>query len=188
MPASSAKTRKAVIDVVLQWDMTQRRSGPPRAAQEHPLGDAGQIILSIAFVAIWILDTFVFRLATWLNGIVPLALRLTLGVINLGGALYLAWASHRLVFSRERETTSLIRTGVYGIARHPMYLSVAMFFLGILCMSLSLAAGLLWVTLIFFLNNIARFEERQLLSVFGDDYRAYMSDVSRWGIRLWPFR
>ena len=168
--------------------MTERRNEPSRAAEEHPLGDAGQIILVIAFISVWILDTFVFGFSVWLNAIVPLVLRLTLGAINLGVALYLAWASHRLVFSHEKEAPSLVRTGVYGIARHPMYLSVAMFLLGILLMSLSLAAGLIWIALIVFLNNIARFEEHQLLDVFGESYRAYMKDVSRWGLRFWPSR
>ena len=155
---------------------------------EHPMGDVGQIALAIVFLVVWVLDTFVFHFSTTLNGYMPLVVRLVLGAINIAVALYLTKASHQLMFQHEQETPSVVRTGVYGIARHPMYLSVALFLLGILLTSLSLAAGVVWVLLIGFLDIIARYEERRMLEMCGEEYRAYMRDVSRWGIRLWPFR
>lgn len=164
---------------------SQQRGGLP---DEHPLGDAGQIVLVVAFLVVWVLDTFIFRFSTVLNGAIPLAIRLILGGINVAAALYLAWASHQLIFQQKQQPPRVVRTGVYGIARHPMYLSVALFLLGILLTSLSIAAGLVWAVLIGFLNIIAHYEERQLLETFKDAYADYMNEVARWGFHVWPVR
>jgi hypothetical protein len=43
---------------------------------EHPYGDLGQIIILLVFLAIWILDSFVFRYSTFLSASVPIYLRL----------------------------------------------------------------------------------------------------------------
>ena len=61
-----------------------------------------------------------------------------------------------------------------------MYLSEILLSLGVLLFSLSLAAAGVWILMIAFLHVIARYEERQLLAHFGEEYRDYMSDVSMW--------
>jgi len=45
---------------------------------EHPYGDLGQLVILIGFLAIWILDSFVFRFSTFLSPHVPFYLRLIL--------------------------------------------------------------------------------------------------------------
>jgi len=42
---------------------------------EHPLGDAGQLILFGIFLITWILDSFVFHRSTFLVDSIPLLIR-----------------------------------------------------------------------------------------------------------------
>jgi protein-S-isoprenylcysteine O-methyltransferase Ste14 len=55
---------------------------------------------------------------------------------------------------------------------------------GLLILNLSLAAAVIWVTVMFFLHYISRYEERLLLAKFGDEYRQYMKEVPMWFPRL----
>jgi protein-S-isoprenylcysteine O-methyltransferase Ste14 len=95
-----------------------------------------------------------------------------------------------LAFRRAHTTTnpvhpgrasSLVRSGSYRITRNPMYLGVTIvltawaFFLG---------SALTMIGPIFFIAYISVFqiaaEERVLLGIFGEDYRAYTRAVRRW--------
>jgi protein-S-isoprenylcysteine O-methyltransferase Ste14 len=77
----------------------------------------------------------------------------------------------------------LLRSGPYRLSRNPMYAGQAVVWLGwaLLYGSPAVWAGLAiecaaWA-------KIVRWEERQLLERFGDDYRAYLADVPRWAPR-----
>ncbi|MFC2079550.1 methyltransferase family protein [Candidatus Bipolaricaulota bacterium] len=147
---------------------------------EHPWGDAGQLVLAILFLVVWAVDTFLLHYTTFVNAHVLLGLRIAVGIVNILVAFYMARSSQRIVFGTVREPPEIIREGVYGIVRHPMYLSEILLGLGLLLFSLSLAAAAVWVLAIGFLHIIARYEERQLLAHFGDDYREYMREVPMW--------
>jgi len=155
---------------------------------EHKLGDAGQLIIAVLFLVVWILDSFVLKYTTFLNSYIPLAVQVTLGVIMLLIAFYLARAGMNIVFSEVRETPGVIRKGVFGVVRHPIYLSEILFYLGLLFFRTSLAAALVWIIAIVFLHYISRYEEKLLLARFGDDYKQYMKDVPMYFPRLWKWR
>jgi protein-S-isoprenylcysteine O-methyltransferase Ste14 len=84
-----------------------------------------------------------------------------------------------------REEPTVITKSVFGVIRHPIYLAEILAYLGLLLMSLSLAAAAVWVGAIAFLHAISRYEEKLLLARFGDAYAAYMREVPMWlpGIR-----
>lgn len=160
---------------------------PPGAARhredltgEHPWGDLGQALCAITFATVWIADAFFLRWTTFLNTHIPAAIRIPLGLAVLGLAGYLATSSFRQVFSQVPETPTVIREGLYRVVRHPMYLSEMLLYLGLLMLSLSLAAAAMWVLAILFLHRIARYEERLLLARFGDAYAEYMRQVPMW--------
>jgi protein-S-isoprenylcysteine O-methyltransferase Ste14 len=152
---------------------------------EHAVGDAGQLVLACLFVATWVPDTLMLKHTTFLNQYVPLAIRIPLGVVLLAVSGYLARTGLSIVFGERREKPGVIRKSVFGIIRHPIYLSEILLYLGLLMMSLSLAAALVWGMAILFLHYISRHEERLLLARFGEEYEQYMREVPMWIPRLW---
>jgi len=152
---------------------------------EHVVGDAGQIVLACLFAATWIADTFFFKYTTFLNQYVPPGARIPSGVVLLALSSYLATAGLSIVFGEKREKPGVIRKSVFGVVRHPVYLSEILLYLGLLMLSISLAAAVVWVIAIGFLHCISRYEERLLLARFGEDYEKYMRKVPMWFPRLW---
>jgi protein-S-isoprenylcysteine O-methyltransferase Ste14 len=78
-------------------------------------------------------------------------------------------------------TEALVTSGPFRLTRNPMYLGMAVLYVG-----LALAFGLLWalVVLPVVLLAVDRLvivrEERYLERAFGEDYRAYRRRVRRW--------
>jgi protein-S-isoprenylcysteine O-methyltransferase Ste14 len=151
---------------------------------EHPLGHAVQIILALMFFTCWGVDTFLLHYTTQLNDDVPLLVRLPAGLALLAVAGLLSIKAHAMVFGEKRDVPCVIRTGVFGLVRHPMYLSELLLYLGLIVLSLSLAAAAVWVLAVLFLHHISRYEERLLLDRFGDDYARYRREVPMWIPRL----
>ena len=151
---------------------------------EHRLGDAGQIVLAILFGLIWVLDSFVLHRTTFLNDIVPLWIKVPLAVVLLVLAANLARAGLSIVFGERREIPGVIREGVFGWVRHPIYLGEILLYAGFLMLSLSIAAMVIWLAGIVFLHTISRYEERLLLARFGEEYAHYMREVPMWIPRL----
>ncbi len=147
---------------------------------EHTVGDAGQIILVFLFTVTWILDTFFLRYTTFLNHHVPQVIRITLGIIVLVLAGILAKKGMSIVFGEKRETPGVIRKSIFNIVRHPIYLSEILLYLGLLLLSISLAAAVVWIITMGFLHTISRHEERLLLERFGEEYEQYMKEVPMW--------
>ena len=151
---------------------------------EHAVGDIGQLVLACLFAITWILDSFVLKYTTFLNHHLPLLIRIPLAVVLLGLSAYLAWKGLSTVFGEIREEPGVITTGVFGIVRHPIYLSEVLLYLGFLMLSLSLAAAVVWCIAIVFLHYISRCEEKLLLARFGEEYARYMREVPMWIPRL----
>jgi protein-S-isoprenylcysteine O-methyltransferase Ste14 len=152
---------------------------------EHAFGDSGQIIFACLFAGVWIADTFFFQYTTFLNGYISLGARIPMGVILLILSGYLARTGLAIVFGERREKPGVIRKGVFGVVRHPVYLSEILFYLGLLMLSLSLAAVGIWGVTVGFLHYISRYEENLLLARFGQDYAKYMQEVPMWFPRFW---
>ena len=74
----------------------------------------------------------------------------------------------------------VIRKSVFSVVRHSVYLSEILLYLGLLILSISLAASVVWIIAIVFLHYISRYEERLLVTRFGRDYEQYMHEVPMW--------
>ncbi len=149
-------------------------------AGEHRTGDAGQLILAFVFIAVWLADSFLLEMTTFLNEIVPNNIRVIAGFLVMVIAGYLSMTGMRTVFGEVREKPEVIRKGVFGIVRHPVYLGEILVYFGLLLFSFSLAAAFVWLIVIIFLYRISRYEEKILLEFFGDEYRTYMDEVPMW--------
>ena len=147
---------------------------------ERVIGDAGQLLLACLFAATWIADTFFFQYTTFLNQSVPLVARIPAGVALLILAGYLAKTGMSIVFGEKRDKPCVIRKGVFKVVRHPIYLSEILLYLGLLMLSMSLAAAAVWIVAIGFFHYISRYEEKLLLARFGEEYAKYMREVPMW--------
>lgn len=153
-------------------------------AGEHRLSDVGQLVIYLVFMAVWITDSFFFKYSVFLNNYIPDPVQIILGAIVLAISAFLAAAGMIKMFGQVREKPVVVRDGIFGIIRHPVYLSEMLLYLGLLLFSTSLAAFAVWIIGIAFLHYISRYEEKILLEQFGDDYRQYMQDVPMYIPRL----
>ncbi len=151
---------------------------------EHTLSDAGQIVFACLFAIVWVADTFFLRYGTFLNGQVPLVMRIPPAVLVMILSGYLARSGLSVVFGEVRENPGVIRKSVFGIVRHPVYLSEILLYLSLLLLSMSLPAAVVWVVAIAFLHCISRHEEKLLLARFGAEYERYMREVPMWIPRI----
>ena len=156
----------------------------PDLIGEHRLGDAGQLILLVLFLVIWVLDSFVLSYSTRMINIIPWYIRYPLAIAVMVFAGYLARSGLRTVFGEVKPEPQVYSTGVFSIVRHPIYLGSILTYLGFIFFTLSLASFLFWILIIIFYFYISRYEERLLLKHFGDQYREYQSRVPM----LFPFK
>ena len=104
---------------------------------EKPGNHQTQMILMIVFLAVWIIDSFLIRVTTFLFNIDLSWLNVPIGVGILIVAVYFMDASHKDLFDAKVE--GVASEGVYGRVRHPMYLGTFLIYLGLAVITLSLA-------------------------------------------------
>ena len=75
---------------------------------------------------------------------------------------------------------SVIKTGVYKISRHPMYLSTFIIVLGVAIASISWFFLVLCFIIMFFFQKEALIEERYCQKIFGEEYKHYIQNTSKW--------
>jgi protein-S-isoprenylcysteine O-methyltransferase Ste14 len=146
-------------------------------AGEHFLGDLGQIIALVIFLTAWITDSFFVKYSNQFSDFAPIYVRLPLAMVILIVAGYLAKQGLTIVFAEVREKPVVIRKGVFGIVRHPIYLGAILLYLSALVLFLSVVSVLIWVLIILFYIYLCRYEEKLLLNKYGTDYEKYMSET-----------
>jgi protein-S-isoprenylcysteine O-methyltransferase Ste14 len=156
-----------------QWGHENR----PDLTGEHKFGDAGQLILLVIFLIVWILDSFVLKFSTFLIEDLRWYVTVIPGIIILTIAGYFTRAGLKIVFFEIREPPKVITKGVFSMVRHPVYLGSILALLGLIIMTLSLLSVIIWVITVIFYYFISRYEEKLLLSRFGKEYEDYMKKV-----------
>jgi protein-S-isoprenylcysteine O-methyltransferase Ste14 len=100
-------------------------------------------------------------------------------LIGIAGVRNLRAAATNI--STDLPTMALVVDGVYGWSRNPLYLAMALAYIG-----LAIAAGSAWAIvllvplLVLMRIGVISREERYLEREFGDAYRQYKSRVRRW--------
>lgn len=153
---------------------TKKHEGHPHLTGEYRWGDTGQLILFFLFLGVWITDSFIFNYSTFLRDVVPDYIRIPVAGIVLICGWYLARGGMRMVFGTEREQPEVISDGVFRIVRHPIYTGALLFYLGSVCITLSIASAVFWLLIVVFYFLISRYEERILKETFGEEYSSYM--------------
>jgi len=80
---------------------------------------------------------------------------------------------HHKYWSKETGQGSLVTTGIYKYIRHPQYTGLLLLSLGMLIEWATLPLMILYPVMIFIYVRLAKREETDMLSEFGDDYIAY---------------
>lgn len=141
------------------------------------------LIFMVSAVAMW----FVSRKQPQLlvGGYWTLGLTIVLAMLALwmGGPAIRAFRSAKTTINPIQidQASTLVTSGVFGISRNPMYLS-----LSLLLVAWTVQLGTAWAALgpVLFVVFITRFqiipEERALIRLFGKRYTEYQSQVRRW--------
>lgn len=101
-------------------------------------------------------------------------------VFILGGFWLLAKAWP--VLYKAQQSGQLACTGPYGRIRHPQYAAFILVMVGFLVQWPTLITLTLFPILVVIYVRLAKREEKEALTVFGEDYRAYMDKTPGW----WP--
>ena len=151
---------------------------------EHPLNDAVQAVFFVVYMGVWGLDSFVFRFSTVLAGVVPVFVRLLLGILLFAVGIYLVARSEAAIFGRtligRTGKPKFVTIGVYAWVRHPMYLGSLLVLLVFFFATLSLLSLLVWAGLFVFYDRMATYEERDLIRILGKQYLDYQRQVPKW--------
>ena len=140
-------------------------------------------VLIMSGIAMWLLAKAAASLTLAFPGrYVGAALLAALGVaVTVAGVVAFQRARTTVNPTTPEATSSIVRTGIYGWTRNPMYLG----FLLLLCAwAMVLANALALVVLPAFVLYMTRHqivpEERALRARFGADYEHYLTSVRRW--------
>jgi protein-S-isoprenylcysteine O-methyltransferase Ste14 len=144
---------------------------------EHKLGDIGQIILLIVFIIGLLADKFVLHFSFPLVQFLPSYLRVLIALPFFVFSFYLALFGLKTIFGEQREELVVIKSGVFSIVRHPIYLASILVYLGFIIISLSIIGFCIWVIIILFYYYISQYEEKILIDKLGSQYEDYMKEV-----------
>lgn len=98
-------------------------------------------------------------------------------IVFIIGLVILIRATYDFITTKPNK---IIKTGVYKISRHPMYLATFIITLSVSIASLSWLFLLLTIIMIFLFHKEALIEERYCLELFGEEYADYLQHIPRW--------
>jgi protein-S-isoprenylcysteine O-methyltransferase Ste14 len=134
------------------------------------------VLLAGVLLSLAVPVPFLPRPLTLIVGAVCAVLPFLLGFAALG-----AMRRARTSVLPQRPTTALVTSGAFRLSRNPMYLGMAVTYIGLALLFNSLwAIVLLPLALVLVHFTVITREERYLERTFGEDYRAYKARVRRW--------
>jgi protein-S-isoprenylcysteine O-methyltransferase Ste14 len=132
-----------------------------------------------AFESVFIL--VLLNIKVWFNN--PFSFLQIVSWILMTLSAYIAVAGYLLLKNKGNpdsnfeNTSLLVKSGLYGYIRHPLYLSVFLFGTGVMLKDAGLfqvVLGLINMTAVYI---TARIEEKEMIMKFGDEYTQYMSET-----------
>ena len=155
--------------------MSEVNSDAPNVKIIPPLVYLAGMIVGL-LVSIWLPTKVVSNPAAWIVG----------GFLILCGAVLAASAILKFkgvgtTVRPDRAASSLVIAGPYKITRNPMYLGLALVYLGIAIADQSIWALILFPIILVIIQHWAiEPEEAFLERRFGTDYSSYKSKIRRW--------
>ena len=155
-------------------------STKPGHDREMPNAHLYHILMPLIFIAIWILDSNVFRISTILDNFVPFLLRVMLFIVVLITALSFIQISHNILFKDHEPPNTVIDRGILGRTRNPMYFGILLIYVALIFLSISLISIGIFFLIFLVYNKMAIFEEKILEEKFGNEFLEYKKRVPRW--------
>ena len=146
-------------------------------AGEHSISDIGQIILLVLFITGLLIDKFALHFSMFLAQLYPFYLRILFSLPFFIFSFLLARSGLKIVFGEQRARLIVIKSGVFSIVRHPIYLGSILLYFGFIIISLSIVSFCIWIIIILFYYFISRYEEKVLIDKLGSRYEEYMTEV-----------
>ena len=109
----------------------------------------------------------------------PLAVRLTLFGLALVVTVFLFKSAGALIRHHQRQDR-VFETGAFRCVRHPLYLGILCFYLGLTAATVSLISLGLVAGIFFFYNYIASYEEKLMEAWFDEAYTNYKARTGKW--------
>jgi protein-S-isoprenylcysteine O-methyltransferase Ste14 len=132
-----------------------------------------------SFESIFIL--FLLNYRVWFHN--PFSVNQIISWILLIGSIYPAVAGFLLLKQKGKpgqnfeNTTLLVKSGIYGYIRHPLYCSLLLLGTGIMFKQLQYIQVLLGVINFVAVFITAKIEEKEMIVKFGDHYHEYMKET-----------
>jgi len=101
---------------------------------------------------------------------------ISVGAVLLIAGCIVGYVSHEAfnrAVSEDRQVRYIMKNGLYGVVRHPFYLSLILIILSLVGLLRSYALLLGWVVMTVLLVVEARREEKELVEEFGEEYTVY---------------
>ena len=111
---------------------------------------------------------------------IPTGVALTAGIIILGTSFIIKILAQRQIGASPalKNKAKLVTTGLYGIVRHPLYMSNGLLAIGMAVLLRSIFALLFFIPYFLSFLPLIHFEEKNLLEKYGEEYRKYRKKVS----------
>lgn len=132
-----------------------------------------------AFESVFILVLLNFRV--WFSS--PFSVHQIISWILLILSAWIAIAGYLTLKRRGKpdsnfeNTSLLVRSGLYGFIRHPLYLSIFLLGTGVMLKNMGILQLCLGVVNMAAIYITARIEENEMIAKFGDEYREYMKET-----------
>ncbi|KAI8854635.1 Isoprenylcysteine carboxyl methyltransferase family-domain-containing protein, partial [Chytridium lagenaria] len=128
------------------------------------------------FIELWLFPTM--KSFGIFNGLVTLAIVVASQILRSSAMITAGANFTHIVADRQEQSHRLVIHGVYKFFRHPSYTGFFYWAIGLqLMMGNPIAAVGYMIALYKFFSNRITYEERTLVSFFGDDYVAYKKNT-----------
>ena len=155
--------------------MSEVNSDAPNVKIIPPLVYLAGIIVGL-LVSMWVPSKLLPNPAVWIIG----GILFLCGAVLVGSAI-LMFKSVGTTVRPDRASSSLVIAGPYKMTRNPMYLGLALIYLGIAIADQSIWALILFPVVLIIIRHWAiEPEEAFLQRRFGTEYDSYKAKVRRW--------
>jgi protein-S-isoprenylcysteine O-methyltransferase Ste14 len=126
-------------------------------------------ILVLLNYRIWFTDPFSFKqIVSWI------LMFFSIYVVAAGYILLKRKGKSTINFEN---TSVLVKSGIYGYIRHPLYLSIFLLGTGVMLKDPAPFQLILGIINLIAVYVTARIEENEMIAKFGDEYRSYMKET-----------